>query len=461
MFDTLADADTGAATAADVLARAASERSAADAAEARLLQQAAVWADLHPPESIHHAATFGHAVPGSEHEVPIAGAGCPLVAEFCIAELAAALAMSTTAGKRLIGHALELRHRLPRLWATVHSGQVPAWRARRVAEATIHADLTPAGATFVDQMVTPFAHAVGIAQLDRIIAEALQRYGTHSPSPDPEGGDRVHDSRFVQIDPPLDPYGGTALLRGELDPADALDLEAALATGAAALKDLGSQASLDVRRSMALGDLARRQNSLDYDHDEESAGFEARSARTSTTGRYVVLRVGLAAAVTGEGPGSTVEFDRLATLDQGQLQVLLDQVKSWCAATHTAVTVQPVLDLAARIRSRGYQPSAFLREQVIERDRTCVFPWCSRPARGCQLDHIEPYDPDPDADADADGPSGTHTDNLACLCTFHHRLKTHGGWTYRMLSPGEYEWTSPHGHHYLRDHTGTRQQPRP
>ena len=466
MFDMLASEASGATAAADVLARAASERSAADAAEARLLATAAEWADLHPPESIDHAATFGVAVPGSEHEEPIAGHGCPLVAEFCIAELAAALAMSTTAGKRLVGHALELRHRLPRLWRAVHTGSVPAWRARRVAEATIHADLTPTGARFVDQMVTPYAHRVGVAQLDRIITEALARYGSHATSP-ADDPDAPHDPRFVQIDPPLTPYGGTALLRGELDPADAHDLETAIAGRAEALKDLGSTASLDVRRSQALGDLARTQNSLDYGEPEddeaaeEAGGFEARSARTSTTGharpgRQVVLRVGLSASVTGDGE---VEFDRLATLDHGQLQVLLDQVKGWCNASHTTVSVQPVLDLAARIRSAGYRPSAFLREHVVERDRTCVFPWCSRPARACQLDHIQPYDPDADPD-DPDG-AGTHSDNLACLCTFHHRLKTHGGWRYRMTAPGEYQWTSPHGHTYHRDHTGTRQQPRP
>ena len=467
MFDTMERDTTGAVTAADVLASAVSEREAADAAEARLLDRAAVWADLHPPESIHHAATFH--VSGLEHEEAIAGAGCPLVAEFCIPELAAALGMSTLAGKRLVGHALELRHRLPRLWNAVHAGLVPAWRARRAAEATIHADLTITGAKFVDRMVTPCAASLGIAQLDRIIAEALQRFGPHhAPANDPED-EWAGDSRFVSIDPPLEPFGGTALLRGELDPADALDLENALAHRAAALKDLGCDAPLDVRRSLALGDLARRQNSLDYNHDEdsdeESGGFEARSARTSNTGhegpnrpgRQVVLRVNLAAAVTGAGPDSQIELDRLATLEAGQLQVLLDQVKEWCAASHTTVTVQPVLDLAARIRSRGYQPSAFLREQVIARDRTCVFPWCSRPARSCQLDHIRAYDADDPDNEEA----GTHSDNLACLCTFHHRLKTHGGWRYRMTAPGKYQWTSPHGHHYHRDHTGTREQPRP
>ncbi len=50
---------------------------------------------------------------------------------------------------------------------------------------------------------------------------------------------------------------------GELDLADALDLDAAVAAGAQALKDLGSTDTLDVRRATAVGDLARRQLTLD------------------------------------------------------------------------------------------------------------------------------------------------------------------------------------------------------
>ena len=33
-----------------------------------------------------------------------------------------------------------------------------------------------------------------------------------------------------------------------------------------------------------------------------------------------------------------------------------------------------------------------MRELVILRDRHCVFPWCGRDARTCDLDHLEPYD---------------------------------------------------------------------
>jgi hypothetical protein len=83
-----------------------------------------------------------------------------------------------------------------------------------------------------------------------------------------------------------------------------------------------------------------------------------------------------------------------------------------------------------------------------------VFPGCARPARRCDMDHIIEYD----HEAEAEGrrqPGPTQTDNLACLCRFHHRLKTHSAWRYTMTAPGIFEWTSPHGHRYRRDHTGT------
>src|SRR6186997_1243592 len=117
--------DTAADTAAGVLAQARADRAAADAAEARLLSHACAWADLHPAESIAEAVRFG------DTPVPVAGEGAPLVAEFCVAEFAAALRLPTETGKAYLGEALELRHRLPKTWARVGSGDLPAWRAQR------------------------------------------------------------------------------------------------------------------------------------------------------------------------------------------------------------------------------------------------------------------------------------------------------------------------------------------
>ena len=92
-----------------------------------------------------------------------------------------------------------------------------------------------------------------------------------------------------------------------------------------------------------------------------------------------------------------------------------------------------------------------MREQVILRDRHCVFPWCGRDARQTDLDHIEPYVP-----LDEGGPPGqTNPQNLAPLCRRHHRAKTFTGWTYQRARDGTYDWTSPHGHTWTVGPDGT------
>jgi 5-methylcytosine-specific restriction endonuclease McrA len=92
-----------------------------------------------------------------------------------------------------------------------------------------------------------------------------------------------------------------------------------------------------------------------------------------------------------------------------------------------------------------------MRELVFLRDRHCVFPWCGRDARSCDLDHVTPYVP-----MDEGGPPGqTNPQNLAPLCRRHHRAKTFTGWTYQRHRDGTYTWTSPHQKHYTVDNNGT------
>jgi len=88
---------------------------------------------------------------------------------------------------------------------------------------------------------------------------------------------------------------------------------------------------------------------------------------------------------------------------------------------------------------------------VVLRDRTCVFPYCDRRSRDCDLDHIEAY-----VEMDDGGPPGqTNPDNLAPLCRRHHRAKTHRGWTYVRNRNGTYTWASPHGRHFTVTTDGT------
>jgi hypothetical protein len=93
----------------------------------------------------------------------------------------------------------------------------------------------------------------------------------------------------------------------------------------------------------------------------------------------------------------------------------------------------------------AYEVPRRLADRVAVAHPTCVFPWCTRPARRCDHDHGVPYD--------RDGP--TCDCNLGPLCRFHHRLKTHGRWLVTRIDDTSFLWRSPNGLSFLRDHTGT------
>jgi hypothetical protein len=417
--------DTRRDSAAGVLAAARERRSTADQAEAELLQLAVDWAIMHPADSIHDPSFYLDRG-GNQTDVALAGPGAPTIAEYAVAEFTTVIGLSPEAGKHYLGQALELRYRLPRLWHRVTTGDLPAWRARRVAEATI--GLTREAAGYVDRHVSPVAHKVGPAQLERTVAEAIGRY---MPEEVQRLAEASWDKRHVTVHDQLVSFTGTMTVEAELDIADALDLEAAVAAGAEQRAAWGSTEPLDVRRAQAVGDLARGQHPLDL--------TDADAPRPTVKPRQVVLHVHLSrAALEGTDP--------VAELERGQSLVWVEQVRSWCSRPDTArVIVKPVLDPDVCTWTDSDQVPDRIKEQVDLRDRTCVFPWCTRPARRCDHDHVIPHG--------RNGP--TCSCNLTPLCRRHHRLKTHSPWSYVVLDPGTYLWTSPHRYQFLRDPTGT------
>jgi hypothetical protein len=140
------------------------------------------------------------------------------------------------------------------------AGDLQAWRARRIAEQTV--TLSPDAADYVDRHVAPVAHRVGPAQTQRLVEEAMLRL---MPADAEAAIERAWDSRHVTVHDQHLSGDGTMQVEAKLDIADALDLDAALADRAAALAGLGCDASLDVRRSLALGELARTQLAFGFD----------------------------------------------------------------------------------------------------------------------------------------------------------------------------------------------------
>ncbi len=341
-------------------------------AEIDQLQLAVQWAIIHPVESINHGAAT---IDGTEGELAIAGTGAPLVAEFCIADLALALDLSTDAGRIYLGDALELRYRLPKIWTATTTGRVPVWKARRIAQAT--KPLCPEAAAYVDTHLAHTAHRCSYAQIDRAVADALPLF-------DPAEADRrrraAADGRHFDVDLDQVSYEGTVHVDAELDLADALDLNDAIATGARQLADLGSTESLNIRRSLAAGALARHDLILDLHADNQDQDRPAPRRRELVL--YLHLSDGSVAGV--ENTRSTIS---------------VDQVKDWCAGTNTTVTIRPVIDLNKNLHTDAYRPTGTMREQAILTNPTCVYPHCTRPARTADLDHLEEFGTPTAADA--------------------------------------------------------------
>jgi hypothetical protein len=90
-----------------------------------------------------------------------------------------------------------------------------------------------------------------------------------------------------------------------------------------------------------------------------------------------------------------------------------------------------VVGLAAR------RPSAWMLRQRRYRDGSCTFPGCGN-RRSTQAHHIRWW---------SRGGS-TDLDNLALVCTFHHRLVHEHGWNLERTQTGAIRWLRPDGVRY-------------
>ena len=154
------------ATAAQLADRIAATHALLREAECEELVLAAAWADVHYLDG------------GAEDYRPLVqracawgGDGCPQVAEHCAHELGALRGTGAVAARLLIADALDLRHRLPRLWALVTTGVVRAWQARAVAQAT-H-DLSWEKCAEVDQTLSSFLPMLAWPRFRRLLTAAV------------------------------------------------------------------------------------------------------------------------------------------------------------------------------------------------------------------------------------------------------------------------------------------------
>ncbi|MBM7519317.1 HNH endonuclease signature motif containing protein [Nocardioides nitrophenolicus] len=378
------------------------------------------WADHHVLTTPADAPTVRDGV--IDTGVALAGAGTPLISDHHLSELVAALGRSPQAGRAFVGRVVECAWRLPRVYAAVATGRLAPWRAERIADLT--RPLNVEAVAYVDRSLHPAASCTW-AQVERLVEEAVCRH-------DPEAAEarrrKAADRRRLSVEQP--DATGLIEVHGLLDAGDGHDLEQAVRRRAAHRGRLGHAGSRDVRRSIAVGEIARRDLTLDLEGHTDD-GQEIRAP-----GRKVVLNLHL----------TTDPANPVARWADGSCPLSVAQVREWLQVSGTSVVVRPVVDLAEHVPVDSYEIPDRLRARVELRDHTCRFPHCPIRADRCDLDHATPH---------RDG-GPTCPCNLVPLCRQHHRAKTFTARRYLPLSPGTYLWRSPHDLLFVVDHRGTR-----
>jgi len=154
------------------------------------------------------------------------------------------------------------------------------------------------------------------------------------------------------------------------------------------------------------------------------------------------VRVTIAASTLLGLDDKPADLDGYGPIDAVRARALAD------GGVWRRIVTDPLTDQVLDVGRERYRPPAGLAEFVRTRDKTCVAPGCTFPARHADLDHTIEYHRQPGDPPDQ--PLGrTDADNLGPLCHRHHRLKTDGGFRLRQIQPGLFEWITPTGHRYL------------
>ncbi|MDT0200525.1 DUF222 domain-containing protein [Nocardioides sp. AE5] len=468
-------------------------------AERRRLRLAYQLCVTHPAVE-DDAASWGDGIPDlSGYTDTLGGEGTPEVAAFTIELWATAAGVSTWSAKRTLAAALDLHHRLPRTWAAVEELRIPGWKGCRVAEDTNRLSL--AAATWVDNELARRG-TWGLPRIEKTIKAAIAMF---HPDLVKNNGFPGREDWDVTLDHTAG-VDGTSRLDAIGDSVDLEKFHSLLADEAATMGRLGDTDTLGQRKAKALGVLADRQATADllglldnggsgtggsgangggsadagggagdassgntaggHDADRAAGGLVHPVTGKPVTRRRSYLKTRLfvhlsladlatltgatrpATGATHDGAGDeTAAADGHVAATNLFGTVHLDTLKAWLRDLGTDARITPVINTNRDWSVDHHDPPETMREQVILRDRHCVFPWCTVDARHCDLDHITPFD--------EHGPPGqTRPDNLAPLCRRHHLAKTHGSWRYVRNRDGTYTWTN-HTHTWLVTHSGT------
>jgi hypothetical protein len=492
MFDEQADWSESATTAdaATTLSLVARARRLVLGLECQQLELAAHWSDLHHPDS---QAPTERTLPGAERGREVGGDGTPEVLEFAAAELGASLQTSIGSARALMADALDLRHRLPELWQHILAAAVPAWKARKVAQATRH--LSRDSAMAVDAAVAGSIIGLSWGRFETLLAAKIIEADPHAAE---EQAKIWEAERFVRAG--RTGQSGLKLLIAKANAGDVIWFMATINRIAEILRLQGDKDSADVRRSKAIGILAQPALALQMLWDfrnEQHAAAEPQQPDEPIDNEPEAPFDDSTTPPTEEAPQATAHdtspgdppepagsglIIRPTGLDQRKLRpkvvlhihlseealmarrllrgglarlegigpVTLGQVRRFLGDAPCDVHVQPVIDPQDVPPVDSYEIPRRIHEAMFLRMPASCFPYATRTER-MDLDHTKSYIP-----LVRGGPSAqTGIHNLGPLSRLEHRIKTFGRWRVRQPEPGVWIWRSPHHAYYLVSSTGT------
>ena len=401
-------------------------------AESITLDAVAGFCDRRGPESIPAGRAAADRA-GGVRTVRYGADGTPAVEEFAADEVAVALTLSPGTARNLLGHALDLRHRFPRVRAALAVGTVDGFRARIVTNTT--SSLDHPTATRMERRScrnwpgSPPANSTNSSP--------------PKPSPPTPTAPRPTSPASASFKGvwPTGAHPGLAGMTAELDTDAMARLDQTISTVARLLRRTGRTEPWQQLRADALGMLAdpttittlhsNAAAATPTDTGDSPAGERAGDPAPGRGGS------GLPATVLylHAHPDGRYELDGCGPITTSQAQRIL---------RHSNVVIKPVIDLNHHLATEHYQIPEPIKDIIQIRDRTCRFPGCPRPARSCQTDHTIPWPHGP-----------TTLTNLCCLCTRHHRMKTHTRWQLAQPFPGILAWRSPTGTIHIVDQRGT------
>jgi hypothetical protein len=352
--------------------------------------------------------------------------------EAAAAEIRAALRLTRRATDTELTFALELRDRLPRVWAALAAGDVDVRRAKTIAHHTYH--LTTATAHNVVEQIIELAPQLTTGQLaarlkrlciDADPEEAKHRYET-----------AVEERRLVAR-PNVD--GTTTLVGHQLPPNLAAAAMARINHIAKRLRRQGDHRTIDQLRADIYLDILNGTKTS----EGQSCGprgvidlnvdLTTLLKLTETPGElagYGPVIADIARQVAADSPNAEWRY---TVNGDGPGGTMLN-------GTMLNGTMLNGTVLNGTVRRR---PTTAQTRAVEIRNPTCIFPGCRMPATSSDLDHTTPY---------SEG-GATTTDNLAPLCRHDHRIRHRQQWTYQPLPNGDHQWTTKLKHTYTASGT--------